>query len=114
VADLADIAFGSFEGRSLDEYRDWVVAHAPGESPEGGESRVATLRRLCRACRAILERPDSHVLVVAHGLTLSALMDETPRPVVAGVQYASWIHVTREGLESAVARIERWCQAPSW
>jgi probable phosphoglycerate mutase len=114
VAELSDIAFGSFEGRPLDEYRDWVAAHSPDESPADGESRVETLRRFCRAFRAVLARPESHVLVVAHGLTLSALADETPRPTVGGVPYASWLHVTRDGVESAVARIERWCQAPSW
>jgi broad specificity phosphatase PhoE len=114
VSDLSDIAFGWFEGRPLDEYRDWVASHAPDESPPGGESRVDTLRRFCRAYRAILERPESHVLVVAHGLTLSALADSTPRPLLAGVPYASSLHLTRAALESAVARVEHWCQAPSW
>src|SRR5438067_9246600 len=75
LADLSDIAFGSFEGRPLDEYRDWVAAHAPDGSPADGESRVDTLRRFCRGYRALLERPESHVLVVAHGLMLSVLAD---------------------------------------
>jgi broad specificity phosphatase PhoE len=114
VADLADISFGRFEGRPLDEYRDWVASHDPDATPTDGESRVDTLRRFSRAYRALLARPEQHVLVVAHGLTLSALMDETPRPMVAGVPYASWVRVTRDGLEAAVARVERWCQAPSW
>lgn len=114
IAELSDIAFGSFEGRPLDEYRAWVAGHAPDEAPPGGESRAETLRRFCRAYRSILERREPHVLVVAHGLALSALRDDPPEPVVAGAPYASWIHVTRETLESAVARIERWCQAPSW
>lgn len=114
VAELSDIGFGSFEGRALDEYRDWVASHAPDESPPDGESRADTLRRFCRAYRTIIERPESHVLVITHGLTVSAVADETPRPLVAGVPYASSIHVTREALESAVARLERWCQAPSW
>lgn len=114
VAGLADISFGSFEGRPLDAYRDWVASHAPHAAPADGESRVDTLRRFSRAYRALLQRPEQHVLVVAHGLTLSALIDEIPRPLVAGVSYGSWVRVTRDGLEAAIARVERWCQAPSW
>jgi broad specificity phosphatase PhoE len=114
LADLSDIAFGSFEGRSRDEYRDWIAAHAPDESPLDGESRLDTLRRFCRAYRAVLARPERHVLVVAHGLTLAPLTEESPQPTVAGVPYASWLQFTRDALESAVARVERWCQAPSW
>jgi len=114
VGDLADISFGCFEGRPLEEYRNWVASHAPDAAPTDGESRVETLRRFSRVYRALLERPEQHVLVVAHGLALSALMDEAPRPAVAGVPYASWIRVTRDALDAAVARIERWCQAPSW
>ena len=49
LADLADIDFGSFSGGSLQEYRAWIGAHDPAETSPGGESRVATLRRFCRA-----------------------------------------------------------------
>lgn len=111
---LGDIGFGELDGRSLEEYRAWVARHAPTDSPEDGESRVTTLRRFCTAYRALLGRREPHVLAVAHGLTLAALVDARPRPVVAGVPYGSWIRLSRAELEAAVARLERWCEAPSW
>ena len=114
VDDLGDIEFGVFEGGALPDYRDWIAAHAPDDAPPAGESRVDTLRRFCRAYRSLLDRPEPHVLVVAHGLTLSALEDETPRPLVAGVEYGSWIRLTRDELADRVARLERWCEAPAW
>lgn len=113
-AAFADIDFGELAGGALDAYRDWISAHAPTDAPAGGESRVATLRRLGRAYRSLLERPEPHVLVVAHGLTLSALADDRPRPVVAGVPYGSWLRLGADELEARVARLERWCDAPAW
>jgi broad specificity phosphatase PhoE len=111
---FGDIAFGVFDGKPLEKYREWIGSHAPNEAPPGGESRVATLRRFCTGYRALLERPEPQVLVVAHGLALSALTDVRPRPIVTGVPYGSWIRLTRGDLADAVARIERWCEAPSW
>jgi broad specificity phosphatase PhoE len=114
LPELADIDFGTFAGRSLQEYRNWVAAHDPDEAPPGGESRVATLRRFCGAYRKLLARAESHLLVVAHGLTLSALTDDPPEPVVAGVPYGSSLVLTRAELAAAVARLERWCEAAAW
>lgn len=114
LPELADIEFGDFAGRPLAEYREWIAAHSPAEAPAGGESRVDTLRRFCRAYRVLLERPEPNVLVVAHGLTLSALADDPPQPVVAGVPYGSAATLSRPELAAALARLERWCEAPSW
>jgi hypothetical protein len=114
LPELADIGFGEFAGKTLEEYRAWIAAHDPAEAPPGGESRLDTLRRFCRGYRTLLERPEAHVLVVAHGLTLSALTDDPPRPSVAGVPYGSTLELTRAELAAAVARLERWCEAPSW
>jgi broad specificity phosphatase PhoE len=114
LPELADIEFGEFAGKPLPEYRAWIAAHDPAEAPPGGESRVDTLRRFCRAYRMLLERPEAQLLVVAHGLTLSALTDDPPQPSVAGVPYGSTLELTRSELESAVARLERWCEAPAW
>jgi probable phosphoglycerate mutase len=113
-ADLGDIEFGVFAGGSLTDYRAWIASHPPDEAPPGGESRVATLRRFVRAYRALLARPERHLLVVAHGLTLSALTEERPQPTVAGVAYGSSIRLTRAELTAEVARLERWCEAPAW
>jgi broad specificity phosphatase PhoE len=114
VDDFGDIDFGVFAGGSLEEYRNWIASHPPDEPAPGGESRATTLRRFVRAYRLVLDRDESHVLVVAHGLTLSALTDERPRPTVAGVAYGSSIHMTRDELATEVARLERWCEAPAW
>jgi broad specificity phosphatase PhoE len=114
VPELGDIDFGAFDGLPLASYRDWIAAHAPDDAPPGGESRVATLRRFCRAYRAILARRETNVLVVTHGLTLSALADERPQPTVAGVPYGSWAAFSHDRLERAVERLEQWCEAPAW
>jgi broad specificity phosphatase PhoE len=114
LPELADIDFGEFTGKPLPEYREWIAAHDPADAPPGGESRVDTLRRFCGAYRKLLDRPESHLLVVAHGLTLSALTDDPPLPSVAGVPYGSSLELTRAELEAAVARLERWCEAPAW
>jgi broad specificity phosphatase PhoE len=114
LPELADIEFGELAGGPLEEYRAWIAGHPPGEAPPGGESRVDTLRRFCRAYRTLLGRAEAHLLVVAHGLTLSALTDDPPQPSVAGVPYGSSLELTRDELTTAVARLERWCEAPEW
>src|SRR3954468_3225041 len=111
---FGDIDFGVFALGSLEAYREWTASHPPDEAPPGGESRVATLRRFTRAYRGLLARTEEHVLVVAHGLTLSALTDERPQPTVAGVRYGASLRLTRDELAAATARIELWCEAPSW
>jgi probable phosphoglycerate mutase len=114
LPELADIEFGCFTGRPLPEYRAWIAEHDPVGAPPGGESRVETLRRFCRAYRTLLAATEAHLLVVAHGLTLSALTDDPPRPAVAGVPYGSSLELARAELAAAVARLERWCEAPAW
>jgi len=114
LPDLGDIEFGTFAGQPLREYREWIAAHDPSEPAPGGESRADTLRRFCRAYRELLDRVEAHLLVVAHGLTLSALADDPPKPSVAGVPYGSTLALTRAELSAAVARLERWCEAPAW
>jgi broad specificity phosphatase PhoE len=114
VHDLGDVEFGDFDGRPLEEYRDWIVAHPPSEAVPGGESRADTLRRFVRAFRAVLACTERHVIVVAHGLTIRALLDEHPQPVVAGAPYGHAVRLTRGELQTAVERVERWCKSPAW
>jgi broad specificity phosphatase PhoE len=114
VPELADMEFGAFVGKQLADYRAWIAGHDPAEAPPGGESRADTLRRFCRVYRMLLERAEAHLLVVAHGLTLTALTDDPPQPTVAGVPYGSTLELTRTELTVAVARLARWCEAPAW
>jgi|SRR5436190_1213004 len=114
LPDLNDMDFGSFVGAPLEEYRAWIASHPPTEAPPGGESRVDTLRRFVRAFRVVLARPERVPLVVAHGLALRAVLDERPRPEVAGVPYGSSIRVARAELALAVERLETWCKDPAW
>jgi broad specificity phosphatase PhoE len=112
--DFGEVAFGIFEGRPLDEYRTWIETHPPDASPPGGESRVGTLRRFARAFRGVLARRARLVLIVAHGLTLAAVVEPRPRPIVSGVPYGTLVRLGRDELEDAVSRLERWCNAPAW
>jgi broad specificity phosphatase PhoE len=112
--ELGDIGFGDFEGRPLAEYRDWVSSHAPIEAPPGGESRRDTLRRFATALGRLLERDEANVLVVAHGLTIRAVLDERPEPVVAGAPYGSAVRLRRNELDAALQRLARWCERPAW
>ena len=112
--DLGDVQFGTFDGRPLDEYREWVGAHPPSDAAPEGESRAETLRRFARAFRAVLARPERHVFVVAHGLTIRAVLDERAQPVVAGAPYGDSVRLTRVQLQAAVERLECWCEDPSW
>jgi broad specificity phosphatase PhoE len=113
-AELGDIGFGEFEGRPLEEYRDWVSSHAPTEAAPGGESRRDTLRRFATALGRLLERDEPNVLVVAHGLTIRAVLDERPEPIVAGAPYGSAVRLQRDELAAALQRLVRWCERPSW
>jgi len=114
LADLNDMAFGSFVGEPLESYRAWIASHPPTEAPPGGESRVETLRRFARAFRVLLARPERVLLVVGHGLALRSVLDERPQPEVTGVPYGSSIRVSHTELARAVERLDAWCEAPAW
>jgi phosphoserine phosphatase len=119
LSELNDVRFGSFEGGTLTAYREWAGANEPSlAAPGGGESRAATVGRYVRAYRAILERPESRILVVAHGLpiryVLNALAGEDPAALVEQVPYAEPYPVSREELRRAVERLARWAEAPAW
>jgi len=111
---FGDIDFGEFAGGPLEAYRGWISSHAPADTPPNGESRVGTLLRFAGGYRTLFARSEEHVLVVAHGLTLTALTEERPQPVVAGVPYGSWLKLDADELAARVARLERWCDAPAW
>ena len=119
LPELNDVRFGQFEGGTLADYRKWAAGNAPTlEAPGGGESRSGTVARYVRAYRMILTRPERTVLVVAHGLpiryVLNALEETDPTPLVEQVAYAEPCRLSREDLEFAVQRLERWSSAPAW
>jgi broad specificity phosphatase PhoE len=114
LTELGDVRFGDFDGRPLERYRDWVGSHPPSERAPGGESRAETLSRFARAFRVVLGRPERHVFVVAHGLTIRSLLDRRPQPVVAGAPYGHSVRLTHVEVQAAVERLERWCEDPSW
>lgn len=119
LAGLNDIRFGEFEGRLLTEYRAWAHSHGPEEpAPGEGDSRAQTVARYVGAYRAILERPEGTVLVVAHGLpvryVLDAVAGRDPAAAVSQVPYAEPFHLSAGQLEDAVRRLEAWLMAPEW
>ncbi len=119
LPELNDVRFGSFEGRTLADYREWAAANEPTvEAPGGGESRSGTVARYVRAYRTILARPEGTVLVVAHGLpiryVLNALEETDPAPLVEMVAYAEPYRLTARQVQRAVDRLERWASTPRW
>jgi broad specificity phosphatase PhoE len=116
---LNDIRFGRFEGGPLRAYRAWARAHGPkDEAPGGGESRIETVRRYVLSYRAILQRPEPSILVVAHGLPVRYALDAaaggSPAPAVEQVPYAEPFAVDSAQLTEAVDRLDAWALAPSW
>jgi broad specificity phosphatase PhoE len=119
LPELNDVRFGSFEGRTLADYREWAGANEPTvEAPGGGESRSVTVARYASAYRTILARPERTILVVTHGLpiryVLNALDGTDPAPLVEQVAYAEPYRLSSAQLRAAVERLEQWAAAPAW
>ena len=118
LPELNDIRFGDFEGRLLADYRAWARAHGPEDVVPGGESRAESVRRYVAGFRAILERPDRTILVVAHSLpiryALNAAAGGVPKPAMEQVPYAEPFPLTAAELKEAAERLETWSLAPAW
>jgi len=119
-ADLNDPRAGAFEGRQLDEYRDWAFTATSVEpAPGGGESRVEIVARYVRAYRALLERPEPAILAVLHALPiaylLGALAGERPEARIdRPIAYAHAYPVDADALGGALGLLDAWCAAPHW
>jgi broad specificity phosphatase PhoE len=116
---LNDPRFGAWEGRPLEEYRTWALVAPPTEPcPGGGESRTEVAGRVAAAARALLERPEPAVLVVAHSLSIRYLLDAADGLVPAAkaerVPYAEPFRLTGATVAAAVALLEAWVAAPRW
>ena len=119
LPELNDVRFGSFEGGTLADYREWAAANEPTvEAPGGGESRAETVLRYTNGYRKILARPEQTILVVAHGLpiryVLNALEQISPMPLVEQVAYAEPYRLSSGELEAAVSLLETWAERPLW
>lgn len=119
LPELGDIRMGSYEGKTLDEYRLWAH-HCPPteEGPGGGESRVDALRRYLAGFAIVAARPERTVLVVSHSLpiayVLKAADGHDPQPSMGQVEYATAHPLTAEQLRAALDRLSRWLAAPHW
>jgi broad specificity phosphatase PhoE len=119
LAELNDPLYGSYEGGPLDAYLAWALANdSAAEPPDGGEGRQTLVARYAVGFRRILDRPERAIFVVAHSLpiayVLMALAGLDPAPRVPLVEYAKTHAVSADDLTRAIARLEAWCEAPSW
>jgi broad specificity phosphatase PhoE len=119
LPELGDIHMGSYEGRTLEEYRTWAHNVPPGEvGPGGGESRVQALERYVRGFSIVAARPERTVLVVSHSLpiryVLNAMDGVDPAPAMGQAEYAHGYELTADQLRAALARLEHWLLAPAW
>jgi probable phosphoglycerate mutase len=116
-AELDEIHFGSFDGGPLDAYRAWAASHPPDEpAPGGGESRAQAAARFARGLRIVLARPEEHVLVVGHALSIRYLIDaaegHVPAARMAPIEHAFPYRLTRADAERAASFLEEWSAAP--
>jgi broad specificity phosphatase PhoE len=116
VPELNDPRYGSFEGGSLDAYREWVWGKGPLDAPEGGEHRGELAARYARGLELLLERPEGTILLVAHSLPLAYLRDaaegRAPATRSDQVPYASVIRLGRAEVERAAEILANWARAP--
>jgi probable phosphoglycerate mutase len=116
VPQLNDPRYGEFEGGALDAYREWVWGRGPLDAPAGGEHRGEIAARYAAGFRALLERPEERILLVAHSLPIRYVLDAaegvSPRAKVGLVEYATPYSLTRERLERAVDVLDAWAASP--
>ena len=117
---LADPNVGSYEGKTLDEYREWAwTAPSDEPCPGGGESRLEIAARVSEAYRHIAGLEPRVILVVAHGITVAYLLDAAQGLPPAQrlrhpIEYATPFPVTAEELERALDVIDAWRAEPTW
>jgi 2,3-bisphosphoglycerate-dependent phosphoglycerate mutase len=118
VPELNDPRYGEFEGGSLDVYREWIVGRGPLDAPPGGEHRAEIVRRYAAGFRALLERPEGAVLLVAHSLPIAYLRDAAsgapPRSRMNQVDYATVLRLERADLERGLGVLDAWAASPAF
>jgi len=117
---LADPNVGRYEGKTLDEYREWAWTAPSGEPcPGGGESRLEIAARVADAYRHLAELEPRTILVVAHGITTAYPLDAAqglpPAPRLrTPIDYATPFFLDAAEVRRAVEVIDAWCAAPTW
>lgn len=111
-ANLDDIRYGRFEGKSRDSYRDWAQTCNLNTPIPGGESRLQVAARLCAAFDAVLARPEHCALVVTHELLiddlLSAIQSQPLSQVHADVPFATPHRLAASDVARGVAFLRGW------
>lgn len=95
-ADLREMDFGDFEGRTAaeleqnDEYRKWVDSNCTLRCPNG-EQMDEFVGRICRAfdtiVRQCIDNGDERLVIVAHGGSIMAILSRYGKPER---QYYEW------------------------
>jgi broad specificity phosphatase PhoE len=75
--ELNDIRIGELEGKTVEDYRAWKLAHGRHEPMPGGESLDAGAERYAEAFARILERPEATILCVCHEVPVRYLVNAT-------------------------------------
>jgi broad specificity phosphatase PhoE len=115
VPELDDVKVGEFEGKNVEEMRQWLRDHGQTATPPGGgESRVEAIGRYVAGYRTILNREEPAILLVAHGLPITAVLlalrGEDIPPTLQGVQVepADPHPVTAEELTLSLRNLREW------
>ncbi len=115
---LDDVDVGELEGRTIADYRAWKHAHGRADAFPGGESLDDAARRYARGFRALLERPERTILVVAHEIPVryavnaAAGSDDLDGPV-HDIANATPYLFDETGLARAADRIEKLTGEPA-
>ncbi|MCS7006492.1 MAG: histidine phosphatase family protein, partial [Gaiellaceae bacterium] len=117
LAELDEIAFGSFDGGPLEAYRAWAASAPPAlPAPGGGESRAHAAARYARGLRALLDREEEVVLVVGHALFCRYVLDAAaglpPAARMAAVEHAVPYRLGVDEIAAAAELLEGWSRTP--
>ena len=115
LPELNDPMVGFFEGRPIEEMRSWLEEQGTlAQPPGGGEPRVEVIRRYCRGFRLVAARPESVLLIVAHGLPVEAVMSAAlGESVPLTLEHLPAAHgrarrLGRDELLAGIERMQRW------
>ena len=115
-----DVRMGEFEGKPVEDVRRFQTMSGPtAPLPGGGESRVESILRFCEAYRIVLAHEEPLILVVTHGLpvtaVLIALQGENIPVTLEGVQVqpADPHTVSADDLRRAVSHLRDWATRAS-